>query len=93
MTNPATTTSTSAAHAILRDTQALRQDMAIILELARATALPMQGEEMSVIEAMVGLLQTIVKRMEQVDQSLEALHQKLDQPGIAQVLRRMIDSD
>lgn len=78
---------------ILTETQALRQDMTTILELARATALPMQGEEMSVIDAMLGLLKAIVTRMEQVDQSLEALHQKLDQPGIANVLRRMIDTD
>jgi hypothetical protein len=48
---------------------------------------------MSVLDAMLGLLQTIVARTEQIDESLAALHQKLDQPGIANVLRRMIDTD
>lgn len=93
MATTANPTQLNAAQMIHADTQALRRDMATILELARNTALPMKGEEMSVIEAMLGLLQTIVARTEQVDQSLQALHQKLDQPGIANVLRRMIDSD
>lgn len=93
MTTTANPAPPNAAHLIHQDTQALRRDVAVILELARNTALPMKGEQMSVIEAMLGLLQTIVMRMEQVDQSLQALHQKLDQPGIANVLRRMIDSD
>ena len=90
-----TTTSSpnNAAQLIHADTQALRQDVATILQLARNTALPMKGENISMLDAMLGLLQAIVTRMEQVDQSLEALHQKLDQPGIANVLRRMIDSD
>ncbi|WEJ57474.1 hypothetical protein [Devosia sp. FJ2-5-3] len=88
-----TSSSNNAAQLIHADTQALRQDVATILQLARVTALPMKGESMSVLDAMLGLLQTIVTRMEQVDQSLEALHQKLDQPGIANILRRMIDSD
>jgi hypothetical protein len=83
----------TAAQAILTDTQALRQDMARILQLARNTALPMKGESMSVLDAALGLLQTILTRVEGVEQSLEALHQKLDQPVIANVLRRMIDSD
>lgn len=83
----------SAAQAILQDTAALRQDMATVLELARATALPMPGEDMSVIDAILGLLRTIVSRIEQVDGSLQALHQKLDQPGIANALRRMTDAD
>ncbi len=67
--------------------------MAVILELARNTALPMPGESVSVLDAMLGLLQTVVTRMEQMDQSLAALHQRFDQPGIANALRRVIESD
>jgi hypothetical protein len=86
-------TQPTAAQLILQETTALRRDMATILELARATALPMPGEAMSVIDAMLGLLRTIVSRMEQVDSSLQALHQKLDEPGIAATLRRMLEAD
>jgi hypothetical protein len=93
MTTTASPSPQTVAQLIHMDTQALRQDMTTILTMARNTALPMPGERMSVLDAMVGLLQTIVTRMEQVDQSLEALHQKLDHPGIANILRRMIDSD
>lgn len=88
-----TTTQPNAAQLILNDTRALRQDMATILRLAKDTALPMEGEDMSILEAVTGLLKTVVLRVEQVDESLQALHQKLDQPGIAQVLRRMLDPD
>ena len=91
-----TTTNTpppNAAQLILSDTKVLRQDMATILELARNTALPMPGESVSFLETVLGLLQSIVARTEQIDQSLAALHQKLDQPGIANVLRRMLDTD
>lgn len=88
-----TTTQPNAALLILNDTQALRQDMATILQLARDTALPMPGEDMSVLDAVIGLLKTVVQRVEQVDQSLQALHQRFEEPGIAQVLRRMLDAD
>ena len=88
-----TTTQPNAALLILNDTQALRQDMATILQLARDTALPMPGEDMSVLDAVIGLLNTVVQRVEQVDQSLQALHQRFEEPGIAQVLRRMLDAD
>ena len=81
------------AQLILADTTSLKQDLTTILDLARATALPMEGETMSVIEAMLSLLQTLVNRMEDMGQSVEALHQKLDQPGIAMALRRMTDAD
>lgn len=93
MTTTANPTPPNAAQMIHADTQALRRDMATILELARNTALPMPGESMSVLDAMLGLLQTIVHRVEQIDQSLSALHQRFDQPGIANALRRVIDSD
>lgn len=88
-----TTQQPNAAQLILNDTRALRQDMVTILQLAKDTALPMAGEDMSVLDAVIGLLKTVVLRVEQVDQSLQALHQKLDQPGISQVLRRMLDAD
>lgn len=78
---------------ILIDTQALRRDMAAILELARSTALPLEGEKASVLETMVGLLQMIVNGVEQNRKAIEVLHQRLDEPGIAQTLRRMIEAD
>ena len=81
------------AQLILADTTTLKRDLTTILDLARATALPMPGETISVIEAMLGLLQTLVKRMEDMGTSVEVLHQKLDQPGIAMALRRMTDTD
>jgi hypothetical protein len=88
-----TTTQPSAAQLILNDTAVLKRDLTTILELARSTALPMPGESLSVIEAMLGLLQNLVSRVERMEQSLEAMHQRFDQPGIAQVLRRMLDAD
>ncbi|MBF0677895.1 MAG: hypothetical protein IR164_03005 [Devosia sp.] len=93
MTTTANPAQPNAAQLIHADTQALRRDMAVILELARNTALPMPGESVSVLDAMLGLLQTVVTRMEQMDQSLAALHQRFDQPGIANALRRVIESD
>lgn len=87
------TTQQNAAQMIHADTQALRQDMAIILDLVRKTALPLAGEEVSVLDAMIGLLRMIVDGVEQNRKSIEALHQRLEEPGIANVLRRMIDAD
>ena len=89
----ATSSPQTLAQMIHTDTQALRQDMAIILKLARDTALPMAGEETSVLAAMLALLQMIVTKTEQNAQAIEALHQALNQPGIAQVLRRMLDTE
>ncbi len=90
-TNPQT--AQSSAQMILADTSILKRDLTTILDLARATALPMEGESMSVIEAMLGLLQTLVQRVEELSRGMEAVHQKLDEPGIAQALRRMMDAD
>ncbi len=59
MTTTAKLAQPNAGHLIHQDTQALRRDVATILELARNTALPMPGESMSVLDAMLGLLQTI----------------------------------
>ena len=81
------------AQMILNDTRALRQDIGTILALARQTALPMEGEEASVLETIVTLLQMIVNGVEQNRQAIEALHQTLTEPGIANVLRRMLDAD
>ena len=86
-------TQPSTAHLILQDTRALRQDLATILALARQTALPMEGESASVLETMIALLQMIVNGVEQNRQSIETLHQRLEEPGIANVLRRMLDAD
>jgi hypothetical protein len=93
MTTTASPTQPNAAQMIHADTQALRQDTAIILELVRSTALPMEGEEVSVLDAMIGLLRMIVDGVEQNRKSIEALHQRLEEPGIANVLRRMTDAD
>src|SRR5690606_26377046 len=73
-TNP--NTGPNSAQLILADTAILKRDLTTILELARATALPMEGETMSVIEAMLGLLQTVVHRVEELGKSVEAVHQK-----------------
>lgn len=81
------------AQLIHTDTQALRRDVEIILTLARDTALPMDGEEVSVLTAMVSLLQMIVTKTEANGQAIQAIHQTLNEPGIAQVLRRMLDAD
>lgn len=86
-------TAPNSAQMILADTAILKRDLTTILDLARATALPMEGESMSVIEAMLGLLQTLVHRVEELGKSVEAVHQKLDEPGIALALRRMMDAD
>ncbi len=83
----------SSAQLILADTATLKRDLTIILELARSTALPMEGESMSVIEAMLGLLQTLVQRVNDLNKSVEAMHQRLDEPGIALTLRRMLEAD
>jgi hypothetical protein len=91
VTNPAS--QPTAAQAILQDTRALRRDVATILKLAQATALPMDGEERSFLDAVTSLLQMIVAGIEQNRTAIEALHQKLDEPGIASALRRMMDAD
>lgn len=81
------------AQTILADMQALRQDMSTILELARSTALPLEGEKESVLATMVRLLHMIVNGLEVNRKAIEALHQRLDEPGIALALRRMIEAD
>ncbi|MFD1941452.1 hypothetical protein [Paradevosia shaoguanensis] len=90
-TNPPTTP--NLAQLILQDTTILKRDLGTILQLAKTTALPMSGEEASVLDTMIRLLQMIVTGVEQNRQSLEALHQRLEEPGIAHVLRRMLDAD
>lgn len=89
--NPPTTS--NLAQVILQDTAILKRDLSTILQLAKTTALPMEGEQASVLDTMIGLLQMIVTGVEQNRQSIELLHQKLNEPGIAGVLRRMIDAD
>lgn len=79
------------AQMILADTQAIRRDVETILSLARATALPMPGEQASFLETVTGLLQMIVTGIEQNRVSLEALHQRLNEPTIAMTLRRMVE--
>lgn len=71
----------------------MRQDLGTILALARQTALPLEGEEASVLDTMIGLLQMVVNGVEQNRQAIEALHQTLTEPVIANVLRRMLDAD
>ncbi|OAM79648.1 hypothetical protein A3840_02805 [Devosia elaeis] len=93
MTTSSLPTAPNAAQMILQDTAILKRDLTIILELAKATALPMEGEQASVLTSMVNLLQMIVNGVEQNRQAIEVLHQRLDEPGIAQTLRRMIDAD
>lgn len=83
----------NAAQMLLQDTAILKRDLTTILELAKATALPMEGEKASVLDTMIGLLQMIVNGVEQNRQAIEMLHQKLNEPGIASVLRRMLDAD
>ena len=90
-TNPPTTP--NLAQVILQDTTILKRDLSTILQLAKATALPIAGEEASVLDTMIKLLQMIVTGVEQNRQSIEILHQKLNEPGIASILRRMIDAD
>jgi|GEM_PF-6336902 len=82
---------TNPAQAILTDTRALRRDMATVLSLAQATALPMAGEEKSFLETVTGLLQMIVSGIEENRKSLEGLHQRLNDPAIQVTLRRMIE--
>ncbi|MBJ6987273.1 hypothetical protein [Devosia sp. MC521] len=83
----------STAQMILQDTAIIKRDLITILELAKSTALPLEGEQVSVLETMVRLLQMIVNGVEQNRKAIEVLHQRLDEPGIAQTLRRMIEAD
>ena len=87
----APTPTTNPALAILTDTRALRSDMATILSLAQATALPLPGEEKSFLETVTALLQMIVTGVEENRRSLEALHQRLNDPAIQVTLRRMME--
>ncbi|MEO5805061.1 hypothetical protein [Devosia sp.] len=93
MTTSSPPTAPNTAQVILQDTAILKRDLTTILQLAKATALPMEGEKASVLETMIGLLQMIVTGVEQNRQAIQVLHQRLDEPGIAQTLRRMIDAD
>ena len=81
------------AQSILTDTRALRREVATILSLAEATALPMEGESVSFLETVTNLLRMIVDGIDQNQKSLAALHARLDEPGIAMVLRRMNEAD
>ena len=83
----------SLAQKIFEDTTIMREQLDTILALARATALPMDGEEKSFIETVTILLQMIVAGIESNRLNLEALHQRFDQPGIAMALRRMAETD
>jgi hypothetical protein len=87
----ATPAPASMGQAILMDTQALRRDLATVLSLAQATALPLPGEDKSFLETIIGLLQMIVVGVEDNRKSLEALHQRLNDPAIQVTLRRMIE--
>lgn len=93
MTTSSQPTAPNAAKLILEDTAILKRDLTTILDLAKATALPMEGEQASVLTTMVGLLQMIVNGVEQNRQAIEVLHQRLDEPGIALTLRRMVETD
>ncbi len=65
--------------------------MATILSLAQATALAMPGEEKSFLETVTMLLQMIVTGVDENRKSLEALHQRLNDPAIQVTLRRMLE--
>ena len=90
MTTSSPPTAPNTALMILQDTAILKRDMTTILQLAKATALPTEGETVSVLETMIGLLQMIVTGVEQNRQAIQVLHQRLrhehvlvgvDEPG------------
>lgn len=83
----------SAAQLILNDTQQIKAQTETIMALASTVTTPMEGERDSFMETVVKLLGMIVAGTEENRKSLEALHQRFDQPGIANTLRRIIDED
>ncbi len=88
-----TTQPKTAAQAILTDTAQIKADIEIILQLARTLAVPDQGDQTSFLETVTKLLGVIVNGIEETQKSVAALHARLEQPGIAAVLQRVMEGD
>lgn len=88
-----TTQPTPAAQAILTDTAQIKADIETILQLARTIAVPMQGEQASFMDVILKLLNMIVSGINDLQKSVEALHQRFEQPGIAATLQRVMEGD
>lgn len=86
-------TTTTAAQAILKDTAKLRTDMETLLTIARTLAAPVEGAPDGFMQTVVILLKAVVTRVEETQESVAELHRRLEEPGIAAVLRRLMEAE
>lgn len=88
-----TTTAPTAAQTILSDTAKIKADIETILALAKTVAVPLEGEQASFLNTVIGLLGMIVNGVDETQKSVAALHRRLEEPGIAATLRRVMTED